>query len=244
MSAAHLLTASGASLAHLCTWSFRHELPRLERTSGRAAQIGTLVHTLAELHLTGRPVELPEADPTLAAEALAIYEGPLRGLLDSRPWLSESGLVYDAANDVAQDGPRRGEPGYEDVGPMQVRLTTDLVHVDGDTGTVLDIKTGKRPSDSEQLYVQALAVSRRHGVSRVKIGYARALKTKLDMCAEETLDADALDMHAGRLGGLLRRLPIAPPSPGDHCWKCSAFSICPAQGAAKMKELEGAGYFS
>jgi hypothetical protein len=240
---AHRLTASGASLAHHCTWSFRGDLPELERTSGRAAQIGTLVHKLAELHLSKQPLDIPEADPTLFAEAKAIFEGPLKGLLDSRPWLSESGLVYDAANDVAADGPRRGEPGYSEVTATQIRATTDLVCIEGDTATVLDIKTGKQPSDAEQLMVQAVETSRRWNVKRVTVGYARALKTKLQILNEETLDEDALDAQAGRLGGLLRKIPIAEPTPGAHCWRCSAFSICPAKQDDQLRELEESGRF-
>ena len=56
-----------------------------------------------------------------------------------------------------------------------------------------------------------------------------------------------VDVEAGRIGTLLRKLPMAEPNPCDHCWKCDARPGCPAYGAeaaeSRMADLEGAGMF-
>lgn len=224
---AHRLSMSRLSLAHKCSYSFRPDVPAPPRTAGRAAQLGSLVHTLAEAKVTGRS-SAEDVDADLLSEAMQIATGPLDQFLSSLPWTAcEKGFRYDAANDVCVEGPRRGEPGYETIGSTSLPGTLDLIHVDGSRALVVDIKTGKPPKDSEQLYGQAVAVSRFYKLNEVRIQYARALKTKLDLLNDEVLDADRLDAEAGRISGLLRRLPTAAPNRGEHCWVCDARSWCP-----------------
>lgn len=240
---------SKMAIAYACLYGFRADVDAPPRASGRPALIGNGTHWKVA-DVLGAHVKKPDLSDTIWAEANAIYDGPLRGWLAARTWtVCEAGLAYDASKDVCEDGPRRGEPGYDDCGPMLLRGTLDLVLVEPERIVLRDLKTGKPPEDREQLYAQAVAASRRWKRDVVEIGYVRALKTKVEELDLETLDADRLDEEAGRIAGALRRLPMSKPVPGDrYCWKCDARSSCPAFGAAaaeaKEKDLEAAGFFS
>lgn len=245
----HRLSFSRMALAQQCSFGFRSDVAAVERPSGRAARIGSAVHSMVECAVKGAAVSLAE-DPDIVAEAQAIFEGPLSGFVKSQEWTAcELGLRYDADADACLIGPRRGEAGYDEVGAMVLPGTLDLVLIDGKRARVYDVKTGKMPENKDQLYAQAVAVSRLYGVDTVEVAYARALKTKLQADDVEVLDADRLDEEAGRIARVLRKLPTSQPQPGDdHCWKCNARPACPAFGAAKaehqMAELESAGYFT
>ncbi len=220
---------SKLGLATKCLYGFRPDVRAPERASGRAAAIGRIVHSMVEAAVTGKSFA-DDVDATLIGEAKAIYDGPLSHFVTSTKWtICERGYRYDTSKDTCADGPRRGEPGYEDVPPSVLIGTVDLVQIEGDSATVYDVKTGKPPLDSEQLYGQAVSISRRYPVKTVKVAYARALKTKLDLLDEETLDVDRLDAEAGRIGKRLRMLPQAEPNPGEWCWRCDAWPVCPAK---------------
>lgn len=246
---AHRLTISRMARAHACAYPFRIDVASTPRPSGKEARIGSVTHWNSAVRKGVDVGPLKEDDVSIIAAGNAISEGPLAGWLDSTEWTHvECGLCYDAADDDCSDSPRRGEPGYEDVGPMQLRGTLDLVRVEADRIVLRDLKTGKPPSDREQLYAQAVAASRRWGKDVVEIGYTRALKTKVEELDIEVLDADRLDEEAGRIARVLRSLPLAEPVVNDKCDRCDAKSVCPKFGAVKadekMRELEAAGFFS
>ena len=227
------LSFSRLGLAAKCLYSFRPDVDVPERSSGRPAAIGRIVHALVEARVTGKAMA-DDVDANLLAEAMAIFEGPLLGFVDSRRWtVCEAGYRYDSRDDRCEDGPRRGEPGYDDVPSYVLHGTVDLVEVDREASTalVVDVKTGKPPSDAEQILGQGVAISRRFGVKTVRVQYARALKTKLDILNDEVLDEDRLDAEAGRIARRLRMLPMAEPNEGEWCQKlwCPAWSVCPAK---------------
>jgi len=219
---------SKIDLAHLCQYGFRPDVERFPRAPGDAALIGTDFHALAEHHVKGTQ------PPMVREEARRLYESPVKAFLDSVKWTAcEIGLEYDAENDTARPCVRRGEPGYEDVGPMALRGTLDLVRVytvDGvDVADVIDLKTGKKDNcKTDQLYAQAVAVSRSFGIRKLRIAFAYVRKTKFDPPVFEELDEDRLDEEAGRISRTLRRLPMAEPNRGDWCWRCDARPACPA----------------
>lgn len=221
---------SKAWLAHVCAHGFRMDVPVVDSPPGRSAQVGSCFHKLSECHVKGRDVQAYADDPSVVADALALYKSPIKAFLDSRPWTAcEIGLEYDASTDTAQACPRRGEEGYENVAAMALRGTLDLVHVDGDSADVVDLKTGKKENSTpDQLYAQAVAVSRFYKVKRVRVAFAYARKTKFDAPVWEELDEDRLDVEAGRVARTLRRLPMAEPNRGDWCWRCSAREQCAA----------------
>lgn len=244
---AHHLSMSRMSLAYLCAYGFRPDVAQYPRPPGRPARVGSNVHTLIEQHVKGKPLSLI-GDESEQAEALEMFSPPLMAWLDRTTWTAcEIGIRYDAAADKSEMGARRGEAGYSEVTPSVLIGTLDLVHVDGDLVTVVDAKSGKLVKDTEQLRAQAVAASRLYGAKRARVGYVYARKTKCDEPKWLDLSEDDLDVEAGRIGTLLRKLPMAEPNPCDHCWKCDARPGCPAYGAeaaeSRMADLEGAGMF-
>lgn len=236
------LSMSRIGLAHECSYWARNDLEYSESPSGRAARIGSLVHLFAEALVTGRNVKAENVDLEELAEARGIMTGPFRAWIEGRKWRScEEGLRYDASADRAEVGPRRGEPRYDDHGPMVLKGTLDLV-ADNEDGSldVIDIKTGqKQHTNVDQLYAQAVAASRRYGVTTVRVGFVFPRKTKCDAPEMETLDADRLDEEAGRIRRTLRLLPTSGPEPGKHCWKCPlGWTDCPARDTARDYEPE------
>lgn len=223
------LSLSKRGLAAKCLYSFREDVRITERPTGEPAAIGRVVHSMVEAHVLGKAV-IDDVDEAILAKATAIFNGPLKAYLDTHKWtVCEAGYRYDSLTDTCSEGPRRGEPGYDDVPSHVLHGTVDLVAIEGDTALVVDVKTGKPPTDSEQLYGQAVCISRKFGVPNARVMYARALKTKLDLLDDEYLDADRLDAEAGRIAKQHRMLPMAEPVEGEHCWRCDAWSSCPAK---------------
>lgn len=248
---AHRLSMSRLSLAYQCAWSFRSDSPQHPRPSGTPARIGTGTHSCMEHYVKKGAVltDLPKLKPEEAAEALAFFSPPVRAFIDSIPWTAcEIGLRYDARTDTTTAGPRRGEPGYDEIGATVLPGTLDLVAVEPDMVTVVDLKTGKHVTDRDQLYAQAVAAARFYDVPSARVAYLYARKTKCDPPEWEHLDADKLDLEAGRISRLVKRLPMAQPQAGDYCWKCDSRPSCPAFGAEKASaeaaDLEAAGFFT
>ena len=246
----HYLSMSRLALAHLCSWSFREDAPQSPRPAGAEARVGSLVHKMAETFVKKgfAPEDFPNESPTTVAAARELFSAPLQRYLESVPWAAcEIGLRYDARSDTTSQGPRRGDPGYEDVSATEIPGTLDLVASEPDLLTVVDLKSGKLVKDIEQLIGQGVAAARHYGAKRVRVGYLYARKTKCDEPSWTVLDEDALDEHAGRLSRLMRRLPMAEPNPGDHCWRCDARPSCPAYESQQTESLAGdleeAGFF-
>jgi hypothetical protein len=147
----------------------------------------------------------------------------------------EVGLRYDAENDTTERGPRRGESGYDDVPEMVLPGTLDLVRVADGAAWVVDIKSGQKANaHPEQLYAQAVAVTRLLGLERAFVGFVFARKTKCDEPAWEPLDADRLDAEAGKIRRKLRMIPDAEPVINPGCSYCPARAACPAQAAPPL----------
>jgi hypothetical protein len=138
-----------------------------------------------------------------------------------RPTHVEKGFIYNTKTDTAVLGPRRGEPGYDTCEPHEIRGTFDLLWIDGDHGRVVDYKTGSFDNAHvEQLACQAVAASRIWGLKTVEIGFLFSRLTKWVEKEFTKLSADDLDAEAGKLHGLLKRLPMAEAVKGEHCRWC------------------------
>jgi hypothetical protein len=255
---------SRVPLAAVCGYPWAEGAPEWnERPSGKEARAGSVTHKLSDAHLKStaeKPVvaDLSEFDATAIAEGTSYFEGSLRGWISKRAWThSELGIRYDAERDEATIVEGRGPNGYDDSGDghMVIRGTLDLVELWRDDSERLcvdnvDIKTGQaKNAHVEQLYVQAVGVSRLFDPHMVRVGFVFPRKTKVIEPEWEVLDRDRLDEEAGKIARILRTLPNAEPKPGDHCFRCPmGRGLCPAYAVAnadeQMKELEAAGFFS
>lgn len=235
---AHTLSMSKVHLAVLCSHSFRGDVTITQRRPpGIEARRGTAAHALIEAWFHEQPAaEYPE---DIASDAKRFAASAIRWLEPQRERIlqCEAGLRYDAEADRAVVGPRRGQPGYDDVGPMVLPGTLDLVlrGVDG-VIEVLDVKTGKKDNaHNEQIVSQGLAVARLYGEKRVRVGFLFPRLTKCDDPEWIELGEDALDMHAGDMHALLSALATSEPKPGDgkHCFRCDYRGDCPAYSATR-----------
>lgn len=228
-----MITPSKAHLIDACLYALRDDVPRkVGEESGPRAKLGTMVHLMVHAAVIFGSHEPPTVDDP---EAMGMARNALRRLAEMpRPTLCEAGFLYDTRNDLATLGPARGEPGYDVTPPGCVRGTWDLVwHLPEEHIVIVwDLKTGKYDgAHPEQLRMQGIAASRLFRVSEVDVAFLFVRKTKHEMRGGECLDGDALDAEAGRLHGAVRRLPMAKPTPGDHCFRCDiGRDFCPAWG--------------
>lgn len=246
----HRLSMSKVNLALACAHSFRLDVESTERPPGLPARIGTGSHGRVEdWYHRNEPRLLA---PDIADKAARIAARMIEWLTPRRDRIlyCEIGLRYDAENDTAVIGPKRGEPGYGDVEPMVLPGTLDLA-LRGEDGVleVLDVKTGqKKYVHDDQVDVQGLALARMLGETTVRVGFIFPRQTKCDEPEMRTLTENDLDLRAGSTHGLLRHLPVAQPEPGEWCWRCDARPSCPAhqseRAIATATDLEAAGFFA
>lgn len=257
----HRLSLSKYGLALQCSYGFRADVQVPDRPVGKAARVGTLVHRMAELRAKGLDVDgdpmFLEADPHELAEAAGIYQGPLSGYVDdwraspaTTRW-SELRLRYDAATDSVREVPRRDQSGYTRPGATEATGEIDFAAVyDDGSADVEDLKTGSpRHVDEAQAVAYGVLISRYvPGLTRVRVRYVYARKTKLTTTDWVEMDVDTLDAEAGRIGKVLRMLPTAqatPPKDESICqYRCPlGRASCPAWVSRQAEDLEQAGYF-
>lgn len=218
-----MITASKVHQAFQCSYRFRSDVPSEPRAPGKAALMGTEAHALLE-KMIREQVHLDKLVPgsrDYERHALQAYSWIYKFSAFGRPTHVEKGFLYNTKADTAVLGPRRGEPGYDQCEPHEIRGTFDIVWTNRDNGVVIDYKTGKVDNaHREQLAVQAVAASRIWNLKSVQIGFLFSRLTKVIPPAFETLSEDDLDAEAGKLYGLLRKLPMAEPADGDHCRWC------------------------
>lgn len=239
---AHHLSGSKADLSLCCAYWARPEVVHQPRPLGAPARRGNTVHAASDADHKGIPGPEHHDD----TEALWLT---LKAWIDAEVAAgrlfsdSEIPLLYDTEKDVAslceigELGPRD----YLGVTAMKMPMRLDLVRVDRADGCVyvLDIKTGSRSGtasahENVQLATMGLAAARFYGVPRANVGLIFPMKTKVHPPEWHELDAEALDLHAGRLHRVLRQLPLAEPNRGDWCWRCpigpgkGVVSTCPA----------------
>lgn len=228
-----------------CLYWARGDVECPDDPPGRPARIGTLVHRMSEERVTGVPFDRSKADLHELAEALSIFSGPLTGWIDA--WKASPGehhvearLRYDADSHTVKPAPRRTEPNYAPPGPMQITGELDFVTILDGCADVIDLKTGqKRYTNESQLRGYAVLAERKWGVSRARIAFLYAKKTKITLEPWVEMDADRLEAEAGTLRRTLRTLPTAQPVVGDHCWRCPLGKArCPAHVSTNWDDRE------
>ncbi len=228
---AHSLSASKVDLAMICSYAFRPDVVHPVRPMGAPAKRGVTVHKASDCHHKG------EQMPPFHDDTEALWSQLFIWLLgEERFTESEIAILYDAENDTATlcETGELGERDYLGVTAMKLPMRLDLVRNDPGEGlaTVVDIKTGSKSGTEPeatnlQLATQAVAAARYFDVDRIDVGLVFPMRTKCHPPAWHTLDADALDAHAGKLRRILRQIPDSQPFVGPHCWRCP---IGPAKG--------------
>jgi hypothetical protein len=246
----HRLSGSKYGLALKCAYWARADVVCPPRPVGDAAKIGTAVHSLVEAHQRTRmgwtDVPEPMSDWDIQAYPMARQANDYleRQVVDV-PTAVEIPIIYDAANDTARLAEMDGPRGYRNVGPMEIPTTLDLLWRTKDGIDVVDLKSGSAQHASpEQLDIQALAASRLYGAESARVGFLFARKTKVIPPEWRELDADALAGEAWQASSLLRRLPVAQPEPGSHCYTCPlGRDRCPAHAAPTAEDMAEASSF-
>lgn len=221
-----MLSGSRYHLAQKCLYPFRPDVTCPERPSGEAARIGTAAHSLVEAHFNGRKAKSDrdlEAFP-IARQAIGWLENV------EVPTAVEVAIVYNALTDTAREVTGAGHRDYGTLAPGEIPTTLDLVWVEDDAVVVNDLKTGsKTHAHVEQLEIQSLAASRLYKRPRARHAFLWARKTKAERDPLVEMSEGDLEMESWRAASLVRRLPMARPETGDHCWFCPlGKENCPA----------------
>lgn len=248
-----MITPSKAHMIDSCLYALRDDVPRKVDQENPSGARGTLVHRMvhsAVIFGILQPDNSMSNPPFVDdEEAMGMARSAMRAIaVNPIPTLVEAGFLYDTRNDTCTSGPARGEPGYDTAPPGCVRGTWDLVWRVGGFGhgvVLWDLKTGKyENAHPEQLRMQAVAASRLFKTSNVRVGFLFVRKTKHEFRNLDNekgvsqLWGNDLDAEAGRIYGAVRRLPMARPTPGDHCYRCDVGrDFCPAWG---FQEEQGA----
>ncbi len=235
------LSGSRYHLAVVCSYPVRPDVEVEDRPAGQAARIGTAVHGMVDAYVRGEP----EPEFVEALEAAPIARRVLTWLdTQPRPHSSEIAIAYDPTTDTARKLDVTSHRAYGELAPTEVPTTLDLLWLEDGAVVVRDLKTGAKGSAHvEQLYFQALAATRLLGVSRARVGFLWGRKTKCEADALEELGPGELEVESWRASSIVRRLPVAQPTPGDHCRRywCPAFSSCPAhQAPTETERMENA----
>lgn len=235
-----MITPSKAHLIDACLYALRDDVPRrVGETVHPRAALGSLVHFMVYAAVLFGCFEPPVVDDP---EAMGMARNALAWIKAINAYspvvLCEAGFLYDTRNDTCTLGPARGEPGYDTAPPGCVRGTWDLVFRLDDYVWVYDLKTGKYDgAHEEQLAMQGVAAARLFPGVSVEVGFLFVRKTKHEVRGKRVMLPDDLDAEAGRLHRAVRQLPMAKPTPGDHCYRCDiGRDFCPAWGFSEEQE--------
>jgi len=217
------LSASRTDRFMQCPGSYRLESLMPWEPAGEAAAIGTAIHELSEIILSGK--EIPTGtDPDHVAMAQS-YADFVNNLVENpRKKLIEVNL----------------DEGLKSLHPA-LGGTADAVLVDGDHLHVVDLKTGRvavDATDNKQLLTYALGAMRQfkapsHITCTMHIFQPRVGHSKW------TVSGAYLELHGKRLkeAAELALTGDAPTSPSpDACRYCKAKTICPSM-REKVQEV-------
>ena len=209
------LSASRTDRFMQCPGSYRLESLMPYEPAGEAAAIGTAIHELSEIILSGNQVPAnTDKDHVAMAQAYADFVNTL--VENPRKKLIEVNL---------DDGLKSLHPALGG--------TADAVLVDGDHLIILDLKTGRVPveaKDNKQMLTYALGAMRQfkapsHITCTMHIFQPKVGHSKWTVTGQELID------HGDRLKAAaeLALTADAPTSPSpDACRYCKAKTICPS----------------
>ena len=217
------LSASRTDRFMQCPGSYRLESLMPWEPAGEAAAIGTAIHELSEIILSGKEVPTgTDQDHVAMAQAYADFVNTL--VENPRKKLIEVNL----------------DEGLKSLHPA-LGGTADAVLVDGDHLHVVDLKTGRvavDATDNKQLLTYALGAMRQfkapsHITCTMHIFQPRVGHSKWTVSGQELVE------HGERLKAAaeLALTGDAPTSPSpDACRYCKAKTICPSM-RQKVQEV-------
>jgi len=217
------LSASRTDRFMQCPGSYRLESLMPHEPAGEAAAIGTAIHELSELILSGKEVPAgTDPDHIAMAQAYADFVNML--VENPRKKLIEVNL----------------DEGLKSLHPA-LGGTADAVLVDGDHLHVVDLKTGRvavDATDNKQLLTYALGAMRQfkapsHITCTMHIFQPRVGHSKWTVSGQELVE------HGQRLKAAaeLALTGDAPTNPSpDACRYCKAKTICPSM-RQKVQEV-------
>lgn len=209
------LSASRTDRFMQCPGSYRLESLMPYEPAGEAAAIGTAIHELSEIILSGHAIPAnTDKDHIAMAQSYADFVNTL--VENPRKKLIEVNL----------------DEGLQSLHPA-LGGTADAVLVDGDHLHVVDLKTGRvavDATDNKQLLTYALGAMRQfkapsHITATVHIFQPRVGHSKWTVTGQDLID------HGERLktAAELALTSDAPTSPSvDACRYCRAKTICPS----------------
>ena len=209
------LSASRTDRFMQCPGSYRLESLMPYEPAGEAAAIGTAIHELSEIILTGKEIPVgTDPDHLSMAQSYANFVNAL--VENPRKKLIEVNL----------------DEGLKSLHPA-LGGTADAVLVDGNHLHILDLKTGRVPvdaTDNKQLLTYALGAMRQlkapdtiectMHIFQPRVGHSKW-----------TVSGNYLNLHGRRLleAAELALTGDAPTSPSvDACRYCKAKTICPS----------------
>jgi hypothetical protein len=209
------LSASRTDRFMQCPGSYRLESLMPYEPAGEAAAIGTAIHELSEIILSGKEVPAgTDPDHVAMAQGYADFVNTL--VENPRKKLIEVNL----------------DEGLKSLHPA-LGGTADAILVDGDHLIILDLKTGRVPveaKDNKQMLTYALGAMRQfkapsHITCTMHIYQPKVGHSKWTVTGQDLVD------HGARLKAAaeLALTDDAPTSPSpDACRYCKAKTICPS----------------
>lgn len=215
---------------------------------GEAAQTGTVVHSMIEMHLSGEPIEnavsMELADVDKANKMYRRWSAWWDEFKGDKLWFPEVVFLYD----VPTGSVRVAEAGWHKEGrprkPTEIPAVVDALTVADGKGYAIDWKTGKLGNTTAarsnwQLILAALCVHKFFGVMEVEValGWIRQIKDPFLDCQTHT----AMDLWDWEetLRENCEAIKDSAPNPGGWCWKCPGRSNCPAVGKPAPYGVEG-----
>jgi hypothetical protein len=209
------LSASRTDRFMQCPGSYRLESLMPYEPAGEAAAIGTAIHELSELILSGKEVPAgTDPDHVAMAQGYADFVNTL--VENPRKKLIEVNL----------------DEGLKSLHPA-LGGTADAVLVDGDHLIILDLKTGRVPveaKDNKQMLTYALGAMRQFKAPSNITCTMHIFQPKVGHSKWTVTGQDLVD-HGERLKAAaeLALTSDAPTSPSpDACRYCKAKTICPS----------------
>ena len=234
------VSGSKLGLYMRCQYWARDDVEWPVETGSRPAMLGNWYHAVTQWTIdTANGIDRPKPEEPLNLGDANEWtpEADARALLteyDGAKIRAEVAYAYDPVDSAVRFIGRDIGRNYGALDACEIPLTVDVEIVDGQTGIVVDWKTGRRENvtpaaDNWQLRVGALAIAELHDLREVEV----QLRFADGYIDKYTYSAFALMALEGELAEAVNR-PKADPQPGIHCTKeyCPIRATCPATQAA------------